>query len=62
MVPWRQAQALVHAPRGEHAEAEVAAAREAVVAVQRTDGLNDQAGAWWDLGEVLQSAGRGRTS
>jgi tetratricopeptide (TPR) repeat protein len=58
VVPWRQVQALVHAHRGEHAEAEEAA-REAVDAVERTDGLNDQAAAWWDLAEVLQSAGRG---
>jgi class 3 adenylate cyclase len=58
VLPWRQVQALVHSHRGEHAEAEEAA-REAVAAVERTDGLNDQAAAWWDLAEVLQSAGRG---
>jgi tetratricopeptide (TPR) repeat protein len=57
-VPWRQVQALVHSHRGEHAEAEVAA-REAVDAVERTDGLNDQAAAWCDLAEVLEAAGRG---
>jgi len=57
-LPWRQVHALVHSHRGEHAEAEEAA-REAVDAVERSDGLNDQAAAWWDLAEVLQAAGRG---
>ena len=54
---WRQAQALVHAHRGEHAEAE-ALAREAVAITERTDSLNNQGDAFWDLGEVLAAAGR----
>jgi hypothetical protein len=58
VLPWRQVQGLVHSHRGEHSEAEEAA-REAVDAVERTDALNDQATAWWDLAEVLQAAGRG---
>ena len=54
---WRQVQALVHAHRGEHAEAE-ALARKAVAIAERTDGLNMQGDALCDLAEVLASAGR----
>jgi tetratricopeptide (TPR) repeat protein len=54
---WRQVQALVHASRGEHAQAE-RLAREAVAVSERTDGLNFQADALYDLAEVLRSAGR----
>jgi class 3 adenylate cyclase/tetratricopeptide (TPR) repeat protein len=54
---WRQVQALVHASRGEHADAE-ALAREAVGIAERTDGLNYQGDALCDLAEVLVEAGR----
>jgi class 3 adenylate cyclase len=54
---WRQAQALVHASRGRHAEAE-ALAREAVTIWDRTDVLACQAEALCDLAEVLAAAGR----
>ena len=54
---WRQVQALVHAYRGEHAEAE-RLAREAVTIAERTDGLNYQGDAFCDLAEVLAAAGR----
>jgi class 3 adenylate cyclase/tetratricopeptide (TPR) repeat protein len=54
---WRQAQALVHARRGEHAEAEQLA-REAVAITERTDSLNVQGDALCDLAEVLHAAGR----
>jgi tetratricopeptide (TPR) repeat protein len=54
---WRQVQALVHASRGEHADAE-ALAREAVGIAERTDGLNYQGDALCDLAEVLAEAGR----
>jgi class 3 adenylate cyclase/tetratricopeptide (TPR) repeat protein len=54
---WRQVQALVHASRGEHADAE-ALAREAVAIVGSTDGLNYQGDALCDLAEVLAEAGR----
>jgi len=53
---WRQAQALVCAARGEHAEAE-ALAREAVASAERTDALNFQGYALTDLAEVLRAAG-----
>ena len=53
---WRQVQALVHASRGEHAQA-VQLAREAVEISERTDGLNSQGDALYDLGEVLSTAG-----
>ena len=53
----RQVQALVHAHRGEHGEAE-ALAREAVALIERTDGLNYQGDALCDLAEVLHAAGR----
>lgn len=54
---WRQAQALVHAHRGEHAEAE-SLAREAVAIVEATDALNFQGYALCDLAEVLHAADR----
>ena len=54
---WRQVQALVHAHRGEHAEAE-ALAREAVAITERTDALNFQGDALCDLAEVLHAAGQ----
>jgi class 3 adenylate cyclase/tetratricopeptide (TPR) repeat protein len=54
---WRQAQALVDAALGKHAEAE-RLAREAVAVAERTDGLNLQADALYDLAEVLAAAGR----
>jgi tetratricopeptide (TPR) repeat protein len=54
---WRQMQALVHAHRGEEAEAE-RLAREAVEIAERTDGLNHQGAALCDLAEVLAAAGR----
>jgi len=53
---WRQAQALVGAARGEHAEAE-ALMHEAVAIVERTDALNFQGYALTDLAEVLRAAG-----
>jgi tetratricopeptide (TPR) repeat protein len=55
---WRQVQALVHAHRGEHAEAELLA-RQAVGIADRTDGLNNQGDALCDLADVLSTAGRG---
>ena len=58
---WRQVQALVHAHRGEHAEAE-RLAREAVAIAERTDALNSQGDALCDLAEVLAAAGRRRRS
>ncbi len=54
---WRQVQALVHAHRGEHAEAE-RLGREAVEISERTDALNAQGDALCDLAEVLETAGR----
>ncbi|MBD0348469.1 MAG: AAA family ATPase [Thermoleophilia bacterium] len=54
---WRQVQALVHANRGEHAEAE-RLAREAVEIGERTDALNWQGDALCDLAHVLKAAGR----
>jgi tetratricopeptide (TPR) repeat protein len=54
---WRQVQALVHAHRGEHAEAEPLA-REAVGIAERTDGLNYQGDTLCDLADVLSAAGR----
>jgi tetratricopeptide (TPR) repeat protein len=53
---WRQVQALVHAHRGEHAQAEKLA-REAVTISERTDGLNLQGDALSDLAEVLALGG-----
>jgi tetratricopeptide (TPR) repeat protein len=54
---WRQVQALVHAHRGDHAEAE-RRAREAVAIGERTDALNWQGDALCDLAQVLEAAGR----
>jgi tetratricopeptide (TPR) repeat protein len=54
---WRQTQALVHARRGNHTQAEQLA-REAVAITERTDALNNQGDALCDLAEVLQAAGR----
>jgi class 3 adenylate cyclase len=54
---WRQVQALVHAHRGECAEAE-ALAREAVAMGEQTDSLDVQAEALCDLAEVLRAAGK----
>ena len=54
---WRQVQALVHAHRGEHAEAD-ALAREAVAIMERTDELDEQGAALWYLAQVLLAAGR----
>jgi class 3 adenylate cyclase/tetratricopeptide (TPR) repeat protein len=55
---WRQVQALVHADRGEHDQAE-RLAHEAIAIAERTDGLNFQGDAFCDLAEVLAAAGRG---
>ena len=57
-VVWRQAQALIHANRGEHAEAE-RLAREAVAIADRTDMPNFQGEALCDLAEVFRASGRG---
>jgi ATP/maltotriose-dependent transcriptional regulator MalT len=54
---WRQAQALVDAASGKHAEAE-RLAREAVAIAERTDGLNLQGDPLCDLAEVLAAVGR----
>ena len=54
---WRQTQALVYAARGQHAEAE-RLAREAVTWAERSDSPLFQGDALYDLGEVLEAAGR----
>jgi class 3 adenylate cyclase len=54
---WRQAQALVHSARGEHADAE-RLAREAVAVLDGTDALTEQGSALGDLADVLVAAGR----
>jgi class 3 adenylate cyclase/tetratricopeptide (TPR) repeat protein len=54
---WREAQALVHSARGEHAEA-VLLAREAIDWWSRTDSLPRQGEGYCDLAEVLEAAGR----
>ena len=54
---WRQVQALVHASRGEQAEAE-RLAREAVAITENTDSPWWQGEALCDLADVLQAAGR----
>ena len=54
---WRQAQALVHAGRDEHEQAE-AMAREALSMSDQTDSLEGQGDALCDLAEVLEAAGR----
>jgi class 3 adenylate cyclase/tetratricopeptide (TPR) repeat protein len=56
-ISWRGVQALVHAHRGEHTEAE-RLAQEAVAYAQRTDSLYWQGEALADLAEVLETAGR----
>jgi ATP/maltotriose-dependent transcriptional regulator MalT len=55
---WRQVQALVHADRGEHDQAE-RLAHEAIAIAEETDALNFQGDAFCDLAEVLAAAGRG---
>ena len=52
---WRQVQARVEARRGRFAEAEQLA-REAVAINERTDYLNGQGDALWDLAEISASA------
>ena len=54
---WREVQALVHAHRERHPQAEPLA-REAVAIIERTDWLNYQGDALCDLAEVLAAAGR----
>jgi class 3 adenylate cyclase/tetratricopeptide (TPR) repeat protein len=54
---WRQAQALVHASRGQRAQA-LDLAREAVAIAERTDWLDNQGDALCDLAQVLAAAGR----
>jgi DNA-binding SARP family transcriptional activator len=54
---WREVEALVHASRGEHAQAEQLA-RDAVTLSERTDGLNFQGDALCNLAEVLHMASR----
>jgi class 3 adenylate cyclase/tetratricopeptide (TPR) repeat protein len=54
---WRRVAALVAAHRGEHTEAE-RLAREALTYCQQTDSPRLQGNAYYDLGEVLQAAGR----
>jgi class 3 adenylate cyclase len=56
---WRQVQALVHADRCDHGEAE-RLAREAVVIAEGMDGLNFQGDALCDLAEVRRAEGRTR--
>ena len=58
---WRQAQALVHAHRGEHAEA-ARLGHEAVAITERTDGLNHQGDALCALAEVRTRGGPRRGS
>jgi tetratricopeptide (TPR) repeat protein len=54
---WRQAQALVHSARGQHADAE-RLAREAVDRSLRSDSPLSRGNALFDLAEVLEAAGR----
>jgi class 3 adenylate cyclase/tetratricopeptide (TPR) repeat protein len=54
---WRQVLARVHAHRGQPTEAE-RLARDAVAESERTDSLDAQCLALWDLAEVLATAGR----
>jgi tetratricopeptide (TPR) repeat protein len=54
---WRQVQALVHARRREHRDAE-RLAREAIAIIETTDGLRWQGDAHTDLASVLEAAGR----
>jgi hypothetical protein len=54
---WRQVQALVHASRAQHTQAEQLA-REALAITERTDAPNWQGDALCDLAEVLHAAGQ----
>jgi class 3 adenylate cyclase len=54
---WRQVTARAASNDGRHTEAEVLA-REAAAIIDRTDALNFQAAALYDLAEVLNGAGR----
>jgi tetratricopeptide (TPR) repeat protein len=54
---WRQAQALVHSARGEHAEA-IVLAEEGLDWWSRTDSLLRKGEAHCDLAQVLEAAGR----
>jgi class 3 adenylate cyclase/tetratricopeptide (TPR) repeat protein len=54
---WRQTAALVAAHRGDYPEAE-RLAREAVAILEKTDALWWQGDAYFDLGRVLEAAGR----
>jgi tetratricopeptide (TPR) repeat protein len=56
-IPAGRVRAKVLARRGEHESAE-RLARESVALTEETDFLNDQAGAYKDLGEVLELAGK----
>jgi tetratricopeptide (TPR) repeat protein len=56
---WRQAQACIHAHRGERGEAE-RLARESVSILEETDALNMQGDAYTDLADVLSQAGKSR--
>ena len=56
---WRQVQALVHAHRGDHPQAEPLA-RQAVFIINRTDLINRQGDALCDLAAVLTLADRPR--
>jgi class 3 adenylate cyclase/tetratricopeptide (TPR) repeat protein len=58
---WRQTKALVCSHRGDHRQAE-AFVRAAVAISEQTDGLNLQAKALCDLGEVVSAAGRASES
>jgi class 3 adenylate cyclase/tetratricopeptide (TPR) repeat protein len=53
---WRQAQALIHAHRGEHEDAE-RLARAAVAIGKQTDALTVQGDTFRDLAEVLRASG-----
>jgi tetratricopeptide (TPR) repeat protein len=55
--PARSAQAIVHAARGEFAEAE-RLAREAVDLYARAESPNSMGDAWMDLARVLRTAGK----
>jgi len=54
---WRRAAAKVLASRGESERAE-ALAREALALTEPTDMLDAQGDAWFDLGHVLELAGK----
>jgi class 3 adenylate cyclase len=54
---WRQAQALVHSARGQHAEAE-RLARDAVDRSLQSDSPLSRGNALFDLADVLEAAGR----